>query len=135
MCKFLEYITVSAVMRHLEDNTILNDNQHGFRKGQSRETQLLEFTEELMTNLEYGKQTDVLITDFSKAFDHANHSLLLHKFQRYGVQGESMHRSPASLRQVPSSGGGWTSILLCQCQIRRPSGFSARALFVPSIQK
>lgn len=82
MCKFLEYITVSAVMRHLEDNTILNDNQHGFRKGQSRETQLLEFTEELTTNLEYGKQTDVLITDFSKAFDHANHSLLLHKFQR-----------------------------------------------------
>ena len=135
VCKLLEHITVTAVMRHLEDNTILNDNQHGFRRGRLCETQLLELMEELMTNLECGKQTDVLIMDFSKAFDHANHSLLLHKLQHYGVQGEPMHRSPASLRQVPSSGGGWTSILLCQCQIRSPSGFSTRALFVPSIHK
>ena len=36
---------------------------------------------------ESGKQTDVLMLDFSKAFDRASHSLLLHKLQRYGVQG------------------------------------------------
>ena len=38
-------------------------------------------------NLECSKQTDVLIMDFSKAFDKVNHSMLLHKLQRYGVQG------------------------------------------------
>ena len=36
---------------------------------------------------ESGKWTDVLILDFSKAFDHASHSLLHHKLQCYSVQG------------------------------------------------
>ena len=87
MCKLLEHIIVSAVMRRFEENSILTDNQHGFRRGRSCETQLLELVEELTTNLDSGKQTDVLIIDFSKAFDKVHHSLLLHKLQRYGVQG------------------------------------------------
>jgi hypothetical protein len=87
VCKLLEHIIVSGVMKHFEDHKILTDCQYGFRKGRSCETQLLEFIEELTTNLENGKQTDVLVMDFSKAFDRVNHSLLLHKLQRYGVQG------------------------------------------------
>ena len=85
VCKLLEHIIVSAVMRHSEENSILTDNQHGFRRGRSCETQLLELVEELTTNLESSKQTDILITDFSKASDKMNHSLLLHKLQRYGI--------------------------------------------------
>ena len=87
MCKLLEHIIVSAVMPHFEHNGILTDNQHGFRRGRSCETQLLELVEELTTNLGSGKQTDVIIMDFSKAFDKVNHSLLLHKLQHYGVHG------------------------------------------------
>ena len=87
VCKLLEHIIVSAIMRHFDENIILTDNQHGFRRGRSCETQLLELVEELTTNLESGKQTDVRIMDFSKSFDKVNHALLLHKLQRYGVQG------------------------------------------------
>jgi len=43
-----------------------------------RETQLLEFTEDITRNMENGKQTDVLIMEFSKAFDKVCHSLLVH---------------------------------------------------------
>ena len=50
--------------------------------------QLLEFTEELLTNLESGQQTDVLNMDFA----NVNHSLFIHKLQQYGIQG-----SPLSL--------------------------------------
>ena len=42
--------------------------------------------EELAENLENGKQADVLIMDFAKAFDKVHHSLLLHRLQHYGIQ-------------------------------------------------
>ena len=49
----------SAVMRHFEENSILPDNQYGFRRGRSCETQLLDVVKELTTNLESGKQTSL----------------------------------------------------------------------------
>jgi len=36
-----------------------------------------------------GKQTDVLIMDFSKAFDKVSHSLLVHKLDHYGIRGKT----------------------------------------------
>ena len=38
-------------------------------------------------DLEKGKQNDVLVMDFSKAFDKVCHSLLLHKLSHYGITG------------------------------------------------
>ena len=78
VCKLM----VSSIMQHFETHCILDDNQHGFRRGRSRETQLLESVEELTTNLEGGRQIDIIILDFAKTFDRVNHSLpLVHKLQ------------------------------------------------------
>jgi len=74
-------------MKHGETNNILYPLQHGFRKRRSCETQLIEFTDDISLNLENGKQTDILIMDFSKAFDKVSHSLLLHKLDHYGIRG------------------------------------------------
>ena len=87
-CKILEHIIVSTVMNHLESNNILSPRQHGFRRGRSCETQLLEFTEELTETMENCGQTDIVIMNFAKAFDKVNHSLLLHKLHHYGVRGQ-----------------------------------------------
>ena len=43
--------------------------QHGFRRNRSCETQRLQFTTDIATILAADKQTDVLVMDFSKAFD------------------------------------------------------------------
>ena len=37
-------------------------------------------------NVDDSKQTDVLIMDFSKAFDKFNHSLLIRKVKHYGIR-------------------------------------------------
>ena len=56
-------------MSHADRNNILYPLQHGFRSKRSCETQLLEFVDDVSSNMSSGKQTDVLVKDFSKAFD------------------------------------------------------------------
>ena len=63
--------------------------QHGFRRKRSCETQLLEFVDDVSSNMSSGKQTDVLVMDFSKAFDKVSHSLLIHKLNHYGIRGKT----------------------------------------------
>ena len=58
--------------------------QHGFRRGRSCETQLIEFIDDLTSDLEEGQKTDILITDFAKAFDKVHHSLLIHTLWHQG---------------------------------------------------
>ena len=86
-CKVMEHILVSNIMSHLEHQNILCKQQHGFRSGHSCETQLLEFIEDITKGLDEGKETDVIIMDFAKAFDRVNHSLLVHKLEYYGIKG------------------------------------------------
>ena len=62
--------------------------QHGFRKFRSCETQLLEFIDDVTKNIENSTQTDILIMDFSKAFNKVSHNLLDHKLHHYGIQGK-----------------------------------------------
>ena len=90
-CKIMEHIVTSHIMNHAERNNILYPLQHGFRSKRSCETQLLECIDDLSKNLEDGKQTDLLILDFSKAFDKVSHNLLLHKLHHYGIRGNT-HR-------------------------------------------
>ena len=43
---------------------------------------------DLTENMEGGRQTDIHIMDFVKAFDKVSHSLLLHKLHHYGIIGK-----------------------------------------------
>ena len=76
-------------MNHADSHNILYPLQHGFRKSRSCESQLIEFVDDISKNLEEGKQSDILIMDFSKAFDKVSHSLLIHKLNGYGITGKA----------------------------------------------
>ena len=50
------------------NHNLLYPLHHGFRSKLSCETQLLTFTPEIFDSMASGKQTDVAVMDFSKAF-------------------------------------------------------------------
>lgn len=67
-------------MTQLDSNNILVNSQHGFHWKFSCETQLVTAIEEIATwGLDNGKQTDLIIMDFSKAFDVVPHQRLIRK--------------------------------------------------------
>jgi hypothetical protein len=76
-------------MNHADKNNILYPLQHRFRSKRSCETPLIEFIDEVTTNMSAGKQTDVIIMDFAKAFDKVSHGLLVHKLDNYGIRGKT----------------------------------------------
>jgi len=86
----MEHILVSQIMKHLEENNILTESQHGFRSKRSTETQLLLTSFDFIKSLKHAKQTDVIIMDFAKAFDKVHHERLLKKLDFYGIRGRPL---------------------------------------------
>ena len=68
-CKLLEHVVHSHIMKHFDTHDVLTPQQHGFQQAHSCETQLIQTVHDFTTSLNNTNQTDVLIMDFSKAFD------------------------------------------------------------------
>ncbi len=66
-------------MHHFEEQGILSDFQHGFRKRRGCESQLLVTAHDLAKGLNEGQQLDAVLLDFAKAFDKVPHERLLMK--------------------------------------------------------
>jgi len=68
-------------MDHVQHNNILIGNQHGFRSDFSCQTQLISLVEDISHAIDRGFQTDIILLDFSEAFDTVPHIHLLNKLQ------------------------------------------------------
>jgi len=86
-CKVFEHTIFSAISQYVNCYNIICKQQHGFRKNRSCETQLLETINDLAMALSNGKQIDLLLLEFSKAFNKVSHQHLLHKLSHYGNNG------------------------------------------------
>ncbi len=89
-CKMLEHVVRSEISYHLDLNNIISDAQHGFRKKRSCETQLVLTVDDLASNIDANSQTDIILLDFSKAFDKVPHQRLLVKLAYYGIRGSTL---------------------------------------------
>ena len=63
--KFLINLDYNKILK-----VLLFELQHGFREKRSCETQLVILIDEISKNTQVGKQTDLILLDFSKAFDN-----------------------------------------------------------------
>lgn len=81
--KLFESIVTDALSNHFA--RYLSPLQHGFTKGRSVNTNLVEFTNLAVDTIDRGSQLEVVYTDFSKAFDRVNLTLLINKLTKIGI--------------------------------------------------
>ena len=70
-----------AMLKHLLENNLNTPGQHGFTKGRSCLTNLLE-------DVDQGHSVDVILLDFQKAFDKIPKKRLFQKLSACGIQGK-----------------------------------------------
>ena len=86
--KVMEHVIYHSIMNHLQDNQVLSNSQHGFRAGYSCTTQLISLIEDISFNMDAHKQVDLILLDFSKAFDTVPHHRLLTKLKFYQIDNQ-----------------------------------------------
>jgi ribonuclease P/MRP protein subunit RPP40 len=117
VCKIMESILKDVIMGHLEKYKLIRDSQHGFTRGRSCLTNLLEFLEVVTANLDKGRPVDVIYLDFSKAFDKVPHERLFRKLLAHGIGGnilEWVRKWLTGRRQkvgVNKTYSGWENVI------------------------
>jgi hypothetical protein len=87
--KIFERVIRNHLVKHLEENSLLSDSQHGFRKRRSCLTQLIAHVDQIFQGLTNDEEVDVIYLDYAKAFDKVDHNILLAKLKSYGIDGKT----------------------------------------------
>ena len=74
-------------MAHLDSSNRISPSQHGFMKGKSCLTNLLEFFEDVTMKMDKGEPVDVVYLDFQKAFDKVPQRRLVGKIRAHSIRG------------------------------------------------
>ena len=116
-CKVLESIMKDAMVDYLESTGFYNHCQHGFVRGRSTLTNLLETLESWTRILDEGYGIDVIYLDYRKAFDTVPHTRLIEKVKAMGINGkllswlEQFLLDRAMRVQVNGSFSDWFKVL------------------------
>ncbi len=116
-CKLMESVVRDTLTTHLTNNNLIGPSQHGYMKGRSCATNLLQFLERATTAVDRGEAFDIIYLDFAKAFDKVPHKRLMRKLRAHGVTGHLLewvkswlanHRQRVVLNRKFSS---WADVL------------------------
>ncbi|KAF2343632.1 Reverse transcriptase domain, partial [Trinorchestia longiramus] len=75
--KTIERLLKVRITKHLNDQNLINDTQHGFREKRSCLTNLLDFFGEVNLIYDSTEAVDLVYLDFQKAFDKVPHERLM----------------------------------------------------------
>ncbi|XP_071053640.1 uncharacterized protein [Onthophagus taurus] len=87
--KVYEQIIFNTIYRHTQ--SYVSPHQHGFVPKRSTITNLCCLTQYVAEVMDVGGQVDVVYTDFEKAFDRIDHSMLLQKLSYFGMSSNSLN--------------------------------------------
>ena len=87
LIKIIERVIVKKLVKYLEEKSLLNDRQHGFRKNRSCLSQLMDYYQCLLNIMETGNAADVMYSDFTKTFEKVDHGILIKKLTALGIGG------------------------------------------------
>ena len=90
VCKTMEKFIRDIILDHMEKHKLFTIHQHGFRKGRSCDTQLIEVLDDWTEQLDNKNAIDTIYLDFQKAFDTVPHQRLINKLQSYGICGKNL---------------------------------------------
>ena len=97
--KIYERLIKKEIVFHLSSNQLFNETQHGFRKARSTITNLIEYYESILLQLESNRAVDSIYLDFSKAFDKCDHNVILNKLSCLGIRGKLLNWIEGFLKQ------------------------------------
>ncbi len=87
-CRIMERIISDQIYTFLISWNLLSPSQHGFNKGKSTATNLLESITSWLLKVDSGLNIDVVYVDIRKAFDSVVFSKLLFKIENLGIKGD-----------------------------------------------
>ena len=87
----MEQIICRHISDYLETHNQLSPQQFGFRSGRSTQDQLLLTYDFVSKQTDDGNTTDVILFDFTKAFDVVVHNILIDKLRCLGIKGVILH--------------------------------------------
>ena len=85
--KLIERLMYNRLIHYINENKLLYRYQFGFQTGKSTHMALIVLLDKMSEALERGECVIGVFLDFSKAFHTADHSILLKKMHKYGIQG------------------------------------------------
>lgn len=86
--KLFELIILSRLVHSYSHH--ISQNQHGFMPQRSTTTNLACFVSFVTQEIEKGNQVDAIYTDLSAAFDKVNHQIAVAKFEKLGMDNNSL---------------------------------------------
>ena len=85
VCKVLEDIVRERMMAYVQGGGLIAPEQHGFVPKKACLTNLLETLDAITDAVNKGYSVDLILLDFSKAFDKMSHKKLIAKLRAYGI--------------------------------------------------
>ena len=115
--KIIEKVVAKQMKDYLIKYNILDKFQSAYREGHSTTTALIDITDNIYKSLDNSEITILVLLDYSKAFDCANHKIILAKLKAYGFKNSALkwiesYLSNRSQQVITDKGeSSWTELL------------------------